>query len=215
MRVAVIISGLIDRMCVDSIKENIINPYGADTFVVSAEDNISEEELVQIWNPTSMWYGNFPTEVESRIEGLQTYPKSTETNLNSFVKMCWGIYTANRLREDWQEQNGFRYNWVVRCRPDLMIQNQLVIKGDDLWIPIGFDNNGGYNDTFAYGNDNSMACYSRLYNNIKYLADKGSVIHPESLLKENLEMYYQKIWRWHYPIQLRGMKLNEIDYKQK
>lgn len=212
MRVAVIISGLIDRICAETIKHNIINPYSADTFVVSADDTITESELVEIWNPKSYYYGTFPATIGPNVTSLNRFHRYPETNTESIVKMYWGIHQANQLRKDSNEV----YDIVVRCRADLFIKEKLEIKNTgDIYIPIGFDNRNGYNDTFAYGNVEVMDWYSELYNRLFIYANNNFIIHPESFLKTHLNHTQYGIIRWHYPTELRGMKLNELEYRQK
>lgn len=220
MKVAVLISGQIgeDKECFESINKNIIEPYKADTFVVYASDSpiISKEECIALWKPSSIYYGNYPSIIEPNINSLINYAKQPESNIESVVKMCYGIYTANEMKQKWEQDNGFVYDVVVRVRPDLIIEKQLEIKNTgDLWIPIGWDHRGGFNDTFAYGPSKVLNHYAGLYHNLWFYANHQIPIHPETLLKIHLDRGDFGIMRWDYPTQLRGMKLNQLEYRQK
>jgi hypothetical protein len=219
MRVAVLISGQPSENvdCYNSIQNNIIKPYGADTFVVYPSDNhiISENETLALWNPTGLYYGKFPEIIPVNMRSLERYPKESETNVESLVKGLWGIYTANEIKQKYEQENGFRYDFVVRCRPDLLIHNRLELKRDGINIPIGWDHRGGYNDTFAYGDSKSMDWYAGLYHNLWHYANNQITIHPETFLKIHLQRGDFPIWRFHFPIRLRDMELSQLEYRQK
>lgn len=209
-KIALLLSGKFsdNTECINSIIHNIIQPFNADVFVVSISD------IPQHLNPIS-YYGEIPHEISTTINTLKIYPKQIETNEESFVNMIWGIHTANKLKLDYEEQNGFKYDFVVRCRPDLLVKNRIEFFRDDIWIPIGWDHRGGYNDTFAYGSSESMDWYSDLYNKVLQYANETNLIHPESMLKYHLDKSSFGIMRWYYPMELRGMKINELNYRQK
>jgi len=219
MRVAVLLSGQIseDSSVYQSIQNNIIKPYEADTFVVYASDNhiISQEETLALWNPKALYYGKYPEILPVNVRSLERYQKEGETNLDSFVKQLWGVYQASELRQKFEQDNGFKYDYVVRCRPDLYIYDKLEIKRGGVNIPIGWDHRGGYNDTFAYGDAKSMDWYCGVFHNIWHYANNSFPIHPETYLKIHLDRGQFDIWRWHFPIRLRDMELSQLEYRQK
>ena len=219
MSVAVLLSGQLRdwKLTWPTIKENIIDIYNADVFFCYGWEapEIDEVEFVSTFNPTDYWYGNFPSHLTPTINGLETKDKHPETNVNSFVKGLWGIYQANVLKSKFEKQNGFKYNFVVRCRPDLYIEQPLELKRDGVNIPIGWDHRGGYNDTFAYGDSESMDWYANLYNRLWSFSNGLLKVHPETNLKHNLDSGTFPIWRFHFPIRLRDMELSQLEYRQK
>ena len=218
MRVALLLSGgFVDGIeSYNSINENIIQRLNADVFFSYGYDSaiVNEDDFVNQWKPTSYYYGKFPEIIEPNIRALQRYDKHPETNPESLEKMWWGINSANRLKLNYEQQNGFKYDFVIRCRPDLIIHNPLELKPNDIFIPIGWDHRSGYNDTFAYGSSEQIDWYAELYNNLIPYAPHQKV-HPESFLKLHLSKSPYGIMRWHYPITLRGMDLDKLDYRIK
>lgn len=215
-KIAVQISGKFsdNPECIQSIIRNVIKPYNADVFLVYTEDEqtISKDDLIRLLNPKGIYYNTFPAIIQSNVRYLNLYSKEPETNIDSFTKMCWGILEANNLRKN----SGESYDVIIRCRPDTIIHNKLELNiTNDLWIPIGWDHRGGYNDTFAYGNSEIMDWYSELYNKILIYGNSYFKIHPESFLKIHLDSKPFGIMRWHFPISLRGIKLNELEFRQK
>ena len=205
MRVALLLSGGLDNGY-NSIQQNIIQKYNTDIFFAYGFDStvISEEDFVNQWKPTSYYYGKFPAIIEPNIRALQRYDKHPETNPESLEKMWWGIYSANKLKLNYEQQNGFKYDYVIRCRPDLVIHNPLELKPKDIFIPIGWD----------HRSSEQIDWYAELYNNLIEYAPYGK-LHPESFLKLHLDKSPYGIMRWHYPITLRGMDLDKLDYREK
>lgn len=210
-KIAILLSGKFSDniQCIDSIIQNIIEPNNADVFVVSSSEIPSSLKLTAVFN------GEVSQEISTITNTLQRYPRPSETIVESFVNMIWGIRTANQFKSNYEVANGFKYDFVVRCRPDLLVKNPIEFVSSDIWIPIGWDHNGGYNDTFAYGSSEGMDWYADLYNKVEQYADETNLIHPERMLKHHLDKSPYGIFRWHYPIELRGMKLNELNYRQK
>jgi hypothetical protein len=215
MRVALLLSGGLDDGY-NSIHKNIIQKYNADVFFAYGWDSatISEEDFIHKWKPTEFYYGKFPAIIQANIKALERFDKHPETNPESLEKMCWGIYTANQLKSKYEQLNGFKYDFVIRCRPDLIIHNPLELKPNDIFIPIGWDHRGGYNDTFAYGSSEQIDWYAELYNNLIDYAPHQK-LHPESFLKTHLNKSPYGIMRFNYPITLRGMDLDKLDYRIK
>jgi hypothetical protein len=219
MKVALILSGQFekDSEAYHSIKKNIIDVYNADIFFAYGWDtpSVSLEEFKEMWKPTEYLYREFPAILGPITNDLKVYPKHSETNLESLVKMWWGIYSSNKLKSNYEQANGFKYDFVIRCRPDLVIHNRLELKPNDIWIPIGWDHRGGINDTFAYGSSEQIDYYAELYNKLHKFASINFILHPESYLKASLERSPYGIMRWYFQTTLRGMDLDKLEYRQK
>jgi hypothetical protein len=218
MRVALLLSGGLgeNNESYNSIHKNIIETLNPDIFFSYGWDSaiLNENDFVNQWKPTAYYYGKFPAIIEPNIRTLERYDKHPETNINSLEKMYWGIYSANRLKSKYEQENGFKYDFVIRCRPDLVIYNPLELKSNDMFIPIGWDHRGGYNDTFAYGSSEQMDFYSNLYNKLSTYAQYNK-IHPESFLKIHLSSSPYGIMRWYYPMRLRDMEIHKLEYRAK
>jgi hypothetical protein len=105
------------------------------------------------------------------------------------------IQMCDRLRQDTEKEENFKYDYVIRLRADLRVLNldlEAMKLSDDETIVVGLhelDDNefdylwqiGGVSDKFAIGNSVSMTLYSSLYDHVNdYCADGVEVI-PEKL----------------------------------
>ena len=71
------------------------------------------------------------------------------------AKMLYGIYKAHELVVNYEKENGFRYDYIIRCRPDIGLHNKLSflalesLKANE--IAMEFTKNYGPQDQFWYG----------------------------------------------------------------
>lgn len=71
------------------------------------------------------------------------------------AKMLYGIYKAHELAVNHEIENGFRYDYVIRCRPDIGLHNKLsfsaleTLKADE--VAMDFTKEYGPQDQFWYG----------------------------------------------------------------
>ncbi|MEH6412841.1 hypothetical protein [Pseudomonas sp. CGJS7] len=70
------------------------------------------------------------------------------------AKMIYGIYKAHELAVEHEKENGFRYDYIIRCRPDVFLQNKLTfailenLKSHD--VAMEFSKEWGPQDQFWY-----------------------------------------------------------------
>jgi len=87
----------------------------------------------------------------------QGIDESTFSSLGSLnqAKMLYGIYKAHELAVDYEVEKGFRYDYIIRCRPDIGLHNKLnyeafeLLKADE--IAMDFTKEYGPQDQFWYG----------------------------------------------------------------
>lgn len=127
------------------------------------------------------------------IEPIKSFNKEKYTNKYDCVRdvttvlgMYYKIFHANKLKQDYEELNNFKYDIVIRYRADIFMNKPFNLLQEPIVIPnIGFY--GGYNDQLAYGQSNYMDKYCNLYNKIDEYYDQGMPIHPETMLKFHLD----------------------------
>jgi hypothetical protein len=110
---------------------------------------------------------------------------------NMIKGMYYGIYASNQLKKEYEKENGFIYDVVIRCRADLFFENdlnrtELETCANGICFP-KFGSYGGLNDQFAFGSSSSMDTYADTYNILDTLFDDGCVWHAETLLKRSME----------------------------
>ena len=221
MRIALLLSGKFrdGDSCVESIQSYIIQKYNVDVFIdYSFNENDAEygitDKLVKLYNPIKLQYEQYPIELERIIEFAHSYNKNIESNPDSLFKMWYSIKRANDLKKQYEIDNGFKYDIVIKSRFDLKILDNINFKKDynSIFIPIGWDHRDGYNDLFAYGDSDSMNYYCSLYDCLIQYLKEGNVIHPESLLKVHLNKSKIVLVRTPIKTSLRGMNTHELEY---
>lgn len=99
--------------------------------------------------------------------------------------MYYKIWSANQLKKNHEQKNGFIYDRVIRYRFDLWFKMQIEhLLGEDpkciytKW----FNNNSFADDAFACGPSNLMDIYSDIYINLGKVLDFAVGWGPEKLL---------------------------------
>jgi len=132
------------------------------------------------------------------------------------VSMYYSIMKANQLKSEYETENNFKYDCVVRYRTDIVFTDPLVLpekveKNTAYLSDILTYDYGGYNDQIAFGDSKTMDSYSTVFKKLYEIADYynlgqhdfinrfgGKGLHPESALKYTLLRTKIKIER--YPI---------------
>jgi hypothetical protein len=129
--------------------------------------------------------------------------------------MVYGFYhkyMCNRLREDYEMQNGIKYDAIIMLRPDLVLAEPFPVDilehaDDYLMIPAGSDWEWGINDLMAVGGSKHAEAYCDLYNNLEDYANRGVMIHPEHLNRYNIEELNIPLRRFSYITHLRARRM--------
>lgn len=127
----------------------------------------------------------------------EIHHKAGETDIGR----CWGMYSSlyqcDLLRQQREHDQGFKYDLVIRTRPDLKLSQNLDLvkllqQVNDSSIVTPKDQIHGYlghriNDMFAIGTSRSMQVYTDLANNIVKYCQQGLLFHPETMLSFHLK----------------------------
>lgn len=206
MKTAICLSGYFRtfELAYPNLKETIIDPFSPDIFIHTWDklgnsfDNLENNKLdvdriLALYHPKKLLIepqlSQLPAKAIPKINEERQY---REGNFG-MGSMFYSIHQANKLKQEYEEFNNFRYNVVFRCRPDGVYQGKLNLDdvkpewiytnylGDHVWI----------SDQFAYGTSTAMDRYAEVFNNIY----KYQTVHPESILRRHLERDYdfQKI----------------------
>lgn len=222
MKVALLLSGKFRGSYIpfNYLKTNILDKYSPDIFInynYKNENDIEcdESELVSIYNPKLINFVKTDTIVGERIKEVEGYPTAAESNVSSVFNMWWGIYQANELKKKYEEENGFKYDIVIRTRFDIEILTEVSLRNwnNSIFIPIGSDHRDGFNDFLAYGSSHCMDYYCSNFHNLVTYIKEGELIHPERLLRRHLkDIQNCQLIRTYIPMKLRGVFVNNIDY---
>ena len=127
MKVAICMSGLARTFakCYNSYLDNIINEYDCDVFIyVSKDSNSDAMGLINSVNSVIL--------EKDPILDEKDYVKYKKRHrgytVQGILQQYWKIKMCNDLMMDYQIEKNIKYDWVIRCRPDLMITRKI----DDL-----------------------------------------------------------------------------------
>ena len=126
------------------------------------------------------------------------YISREKTNIINWYPKYFSIYESNRLKNEYEKEQNFEYDMIIRLRFDTFLKFPVYIKdldivklhvptyasnphkGDELWTA-----DCGVADTFAIGNKKNMDIYCNLVNCLHDLAKK----HPNSVAEGTVGNY--------------------------
>ena len=178
MKIAVCISG--QTRSWNQVKDNIIQNIfkdNTDVFFVCDEDLSISNIDNEITKELQSFY-------DESILGYFNSNKSPETSVESCVNMFYKIFRCNELKKQHENKHNFKYDIVVRLRPDTNFNKPVIFSEDKdkIFIPNNCDW-GGVCDQFAYGPSDLMDKFCDLFPNIKKYVEEGRLFHPETLLQ--------------------------------
>jgi len=194
-KIALCLSGLIRHsfFCFPYIYQNFLNQgFDVDVFI----HTWNESPTIQLYNPKKYQIQNQQQvihNIKSQIDfGSIKIEGSVPNNISMYysIKKCFDLVPPSD------------YDIVIRCRFDLLLENNLDLKTIvsgisnkeyDIFIPGRIFNVGGYNDQLAIGSYSAMKVYSDCIFYLNLLARKLKKWHPESFLRVWLDKNNLKI----------------------
>lgn len=199
MKVALCFSGGIRNFETNfkSIKQCLIDPLNPDIFIhgwyfkVDELNNIhkmyrkketDENKVLSLLKPKKYKLENFDKNKELEMIkkfNINEIKEKYQDNLKLgqlFPNTCgmfYSIYQSNQLKKEHEKENNFKYDIVIRCRPDFEYYTPLnfkilqLVKNNNILMPL--DNYAFVTqqcDKFAVGNSKIMDIYSELINYI-------------------------------------------------
>jgi len=179
MRIAILISGFL-RTFLYNIKKNkeIFKDYECDYYIHISRnpelDRYNNEKYIveDILNSCEFKYVIFENEIE-----VKDYP--------NIRRMWYKINVLNDLKKSYEKISNFKYDIVIRLRPDLYIIDDKInfdVKENTIYAKKG---EGFFLDEFNYGNSSSMDKYAEIYCSLdNYLYD---IYRPDDILSKHCE----------------------------
>ena len=189
-RVALCISGAVrnKEIFCNSIIEKIVKPYNPDIFICVYDGNnpIESKYLYDTLKPVTMMVHNKkPQKIENK------------DFLENSVSMFEKIYLCNELKKEHENKHNFKYDAVIRIRPDLIIMSDFKIDFNNLnknnlfiprWRFSGYVIKGSITDQLFYGSSNTIDKVVNLYKDLENQSDK--CIAPEFIFKKYINNLY-------------------------
>lgn len=178
----------------DLVGSNFRNDVGQGTW----PDKEIKKWVDKNWSPKKVSYEkprSFDHMFSDKWDNKWPYAHQKDNQISMF----YGIEQVMKLKKEYEEENNFKYDYVVRMRSDLVFladqgpfenydKNNLhvfeVIPGQD-WIQTGVKDYAIL-DIIAWGGSEVMDKYSTTYSNLDLILDQGCpAFTPDALLGYN------------------------------
>lgn len=225
MKIALCLSGHIRNLEENylSLKNNLLNFYDVDVFIhtwdtygwrvdgidiTTQEDgfkgfdyysgNINQIKINEILKPKKMVIDNYKDFESIFVEKSKSY-----TNLrcpdkdrpSNMASMWYKIMKCNELKKHYEEENNFKYDIVIRTRPDLVYfapiidENILLLYKKAVIVPI-VESHGFASDLMAVGSSKIIDIASNVYEHLDEINKSNCLMNPHNIL----EFYYNKFF---------------------
>ena len=139
---------------------------------------------------------NFLKKFEISDVHLQQWPPVRDyrgIGTDNIFNMYYNLYKVNQLRVNYEQENNFKYDAVIRTRTDIGLPIELNINNYDLSSQVVImPGNRWYgevsqsNDQFAFGNSDVMTIYSDVINHLEEYEKQVLDFGPEAILGHHL-----------------------------
>ena len=196
MRVAVCFSGQLRsfKFCWPSIYKTVIEPYQADLFLYVPEEQYTQQKLAVI--------GKYPHVKEIKIFKEVHIDEKCYENRRHIVPVQPILRSlvyhkeSETMKTQYEEANGFKYDWVFRCRYDGLMEGKLEdlsqLDSGYIYVPER-DHYIGVNDRFAFSSSDLMKVYQNRIDHMDDYFNHGGVVYNEGFLRACLERFGIKI----------------------
>ena len=161
-------------------------------------NDIVSEPVKNIWISWMYQYFDIKklflgTQINFIVPPILETRKTTYANAFNICSSLYSIHKCNELKKEYEDQNNFKYDLVIRTRLDFGFSEIINIKDFNqniIYVPndYGIDRYG-FNDQFAIGSSFNMDIYSDAYNNIEYILNSGyeKNMGHEQIIQKHLE----------------------------
>lgn len=128
--------------------------------------------------------------------------------------MFYHRYKVFELCKAYSQKHNIKFDYVLFFRADIQSSDTLELiplAPNTVYIPEGYDFEGGLNDLMAYGSMEVMEKYSNLVNNIKKMCiEQKLLFHPESFVRKHLENEAITVVRFPYSLELNPARKDHV-----
>ncbi len=170
----------------DEVSEPMNNDWVGSLYQHFNVNKISIEKQIQL---------NVPNILEKR--------KLKFTHTFGVCSSLYSVYKCNELKRQFEIENNFEYDWVIRTRSDFGLSEPIELNNFDnsiIYAPNDNSHNYGFNDQFAIGSSKNMNIYSDAFLHIEktieshnsgvktaHYCDKPDNMGHEQILQKHLE----------------------------
>lgn len=145
-------------------------------------------EINRLYNPKKMMIEStdFIEELKQQGDEYAPHLKNEPKHVGHMASMFYKIYAANELRRKYQVETGAQYDWVIRCRPDLLFHGDVIVPAvhqpGKIWMPQSTSGPDWYNDQFACGSPEDMDLYSSVFFDMPEYFRARREFYPEKFM---------------------------------
>jgi hypothetical protein len=198
MKIAICLSGMVRNFenTYPSFKKFIIDEHNPDIFFSGYPNSkgfeYCESKIIELYSPKKIIIQEYTDDLRKMIcNNEEKYKARPETKVNNFLSQMYNIKKCDLLRQEYEKENNFKYDVVIRSRIDVFYFKKFEEKELQMaqfgyiLIPTEWDfktvNIRAVSDSFAMTNSKNMTKYSNLYNNFDEYYNAGVQIHPETI----------------------------------
>lgn len=177
------------------LKNNLLDHHEVDVFIHTWSD-VDDGDFGQIDYTYEPKY--IQTTRPFNLDGLKKYPDANpDWPSRNVVHMFYSIFKANEYKREYELDQGFTYDVVIRSRFDFALNRLLPLNEmdkDKVYVPKDMakgriaPNGIICNDQFAYGDSGVMDLYCNTFWNIDRAVSLGCPMIGEDLLSVNLQI---------------------------
>lgn len=172
------------------------------------DTSTKESEIRRLYKPKSMIIepSDFVEDLKRQGDEYAPHLRNEPKHVGHMASMFYKIYACNELKNKYQRDTGTQYDWVIRCRADLLFQSNVEIpkeqKAGVVWTPRAGSSPDWCNDQFAIGSPNEMDLYSSVFFDISEYFRSGGEFYPEKFLVWALQKkkLTSEFWNVHFSI---------------
>ena len=175
------------RECYKNFKRNILEPLNPDVFVhtwkhagittkASKDDRgeeITYDILHELYLPKVAVIEEFYDSYSQELNGIKipsVLIKKANKDYKGQLPMFYKMYECNKLKSQYEKENGFKYDMVIRLRPDLKICSKIpkkVLKQlNVIWTEGISDKRYRRCDRFAISNSPNIDYYTSVWEHL-------------------------------------------------
>jgi len=187
------------------------NNSNDDTFKKILYDGRKDEVSEPMGND---WVGNLyqhfnvnkiliEKQIKLNVPDILEKRKLRFTHTFGVCSSLYSVYKCNELKRQFEIENNFEYDWVIRTRSDFGLSEPITFDSFDnslIYAPNDNSHNYGFNDQFAVGSSKNMNVYSDAFlymeetieshkSGVKtaHYCDKPDNVGHEQILQKHLE----------------------------
>lgn len=215
MKIALCLSGHVRNIesTFNSLKKNVLDLHDVDVFLHSWDTHgwrveglvsksfkgfdyysskIDEQKIVDLLKPKRYKFEVYTDIEQTFIQKSERYKDQLRVpdrdRPSNLVSSYYKIKKCNELKKEYEKENNFTYDLVIRSRFDIEYSNilldQTIINNKDEYIFVPYELSYGYaSDLLSISNSKNIDTYCDLYDNLDFIYENGCLMNPHNVLK--------------------------------